>query len=314
MPRRTDKKQRGPLILRLAGTAIAFGVVAFLVWRNWRDVMAAFQSLDMVYLLAAFGLGLLSRLSVTLRWYTLLRVVLPRVRFWTVFKLSFVGLFASNVLPTTIGGDVVKLAGGVQAGMDSALVTASLVVDRLLGLSTMGTFLPLSVWQVSQAGGVAGAMVAPASFFARVWGKARDFLVKTWMSLRLWFKNPPGLLLAAFFSYVHMACLFTMILLILNGLGETISWWTAGSLWVLVYFISLVPISINGLGLQEASLTLIFTTFAGISDPASLVLALLMRIIFVIASLPGALFLPGMMSGGWREMVSSGEENTEHVI
>jgi hypothetical protein len=50
--------------------------------------------------------------------------------------------------------------------------------------------------------------------------------------------------------------------------------------------------------LQEFSLSLIYTNIAGVSEANSLVLALLMRIMFMIASLPGALFLPEVFSGG----------------
>jgi len=95
-----------------------------------------------------------------------------------------------------------------------------------------------------------------------------------------------------------MACTFTMVSLILKGLGDPIPFWKVGGLWVLIYFITLLPISINGLGLQEFSLSLIYSNLAGVSESNSLVLALLMRAIFMIASLPGARFLPEVLSGG----------------
>jgi hypothetical protein len=93
-----------------------------------------------------------------------------------------------------------------------------------------------------------------------------------------------------------------MVTVILNGLADPISWLTAGGLWVLVYFITLIPISINGLGLQEASLSLVYASFAGVSESNSLVLALLIRVIFMIASLPGAIFLPQLMSGDHQKI------------
>jgi len=94
----------------------------------------------------------------------------------------------------------------------------------------------------------------------------------------------------------RMACTFSMVVILLASLADPVSWWTAGGLWVLVYFITLIPISINGLGLQEVSLSLIFMSFGGVSETNSLVLALLMRVIFIIASLPGAFFIPGFLS------------------
>ncbi len=299
MDRPVEKKRRRALILRWLGTAIAFGVVAFLIWQNWQDFVTAFRSLSVIYLLGAVGLALVSRLSVSLRWFLLLRAVIPDVKLWQVVRLSFVGLFTSNVLPTTIGGDVVKFAGGVRLGMDSALVTASLVMDRLVGLTTMATFLPLGLWRVflPNAAGLPLASAGLGTFFSRIWTRLMAFLRKTWMSLKLWLHKPGYLALAAVCSFVHMACTFSMVYLILLGLSDPVSWWTAGGLWVLIYFITLVPISINGLGLQEASLSLIFAALGGVLESNSLVLALLMRLLFVAVSLPGAIFLPGVLSG-----------------
>lgn len=309
-----DKKRQRAFLLRLFGSAIAFGLVAFLIYQNWADFIEALRSLPAGILLVALILAFVSRIMVTLRWFVLLRVVEPEVRFGQVLKLSFVGLFATNVLPSTIGGDVVKLGGAVQGGLDSAVVTASLVIDRLVGMATMATFLPLGILRILQAGLAASLLVSsgPGVFFARIWRKISEFIASTWQSLQLWFKQPLNLLIAAAFSFLHMASTFTMVVLILRGLEDPVSWWTAGGLWVLVYFITLVPVSINGLGLQEASLSLVYVSFAGVSESSSLVLALLVRVLFMIASLPGALFLPGALSGDRKAEALAQQDRLNH--
>jgi hypothetical protein len=58
----------------------------------------------------------------------------------------------------------------------------------------------------------------------------------------------------------------------------------------------LVPVSINGYGVQELSLTWLFTNVAGVPLTDSLILALLMRLLTVAASLPGAFYLPTVMA------------------
>ena len=309
-----DKKRKRVFLLRLFGSAIAFGLVAFLIYQNWADFIEALSSLPAGILLIALLLAFASRLMVTLRWFLLLRVVEPQVRFRQVLKLSFVGLFATNVLPSTIGGDVVKLGGAVQGGLDSAKVTASLVIDRLVGMATMATFLPVGIIQIVQANQAASMVGSsgPGVFFARIWQKVSKFMMDTWQSLKLWSKQPLNLVIAAAFSFFHMASTFTMVVLLLGGLKEPISWWTAGGLWVLVYFITLVPVSINGLGLQEASLSLVYVSFAGVSESSSLVLALLMRVLFMIASLPGALFLPSAFSGDRKSKASAQQDQLNH--
>jgi hypothetical protein len=292
------KKPLRESIFRWLGTLIAIGIVIYLIWRNWSDFIGAIRGLPALNLLLVIGLAFLSRIMVTVRWYILLRVVEPQVTLGNVFKLSFVGLFSTNVLPSTIGGDVVKLGAGRQAGWDSAGVAASLVIDRLVGMATMATFLPFGILRIIRLPPSVSMFTAgaPGHFFTHHWQRLMAFLHRTWKTLKLWFRKPMSLLGAAVCSYVHMACTFSMVVILLASLADPVSWWTAGGLWVLVYFITLIPISINGLGLQEVSLSLIFMSFGGVSETNSLVLALLMRVIFIIASLPGAFFIPGFLS------------------
>jgi uncharacterized membrane protein YbhN (UPF0104 family) len=294
------KPQPTRSLLRIFGTLIALGLVIFLVWRNWYAFVAALGSLPISLLLLVLANALMSRMMVTLRWFILLRLVAPKVTFLEVFKLSFVGLFTTNVLPSTIGGDVVKLGGALQFGLNSADVTASLIMDRLCGMGTMASFLPFGIIAMFQTQSISAVRVTSSSsiFVKNLWNKLLDFLRRVKQALRLWLEHPRVLLMAALFSYVHMACTFAMVSLILNSLGHPTPFWKVGGLWVLIYFITLIPISINGLGLQEFSLSLIYTNIAGVSEANSLVLALLMRIMFMIASLPGALFLPEVFSGG----------------
>ncbi len=286
-------------LLRLIGTLIALALVIYLVWRNWPGFVDALNRLPLPLLMLVLVIALVSRLMVTLRWFVLLRLVAPEVTFKQVFKLSFVGLFTTNVLPSTIGGDVVKLGGAIQFGLDSADVTASLIVDRLVGMGTMASFLPLGIIPIFQAQSVSSLQIAssPGVFMGKLWQKTLGFLQRVKQALGLWLRHPKYLLGAVLCSYVHMLCTFTMVSLVLNSLGDPVPFWKVGGLWVLVYFITLIPISINGLGLQEFSLSLVYTNFAGVSEANSLVLALLMRIMFMTASLPGALFLPEVLSG-----------------
>jgi uncharacterized membrane protein YbhN (UPF0104 family) len=93
-----------------------------------------------------------------------------------------------------------------------------------------------------------------------------------------------------------MLCLFLSIYLFLDDLGTHVSFWMIAGLWSLTYFITLLPISINGYGLQELSFTYLFSTVAGVTPAMSLTVSVLIRAYFVISSLPGAFFLPSALS------------------
>jgi len=136
----------------------------------------------------------------------------------------------------------------------------------------------------------AGAVALPG--WAQ-WVKGK--LLKLWQSLkhamRLWLSRPKDLLRAYLFTWGHMLATFLSVWYLFGQMGENISPWLIAGLWSMAYFITLLPVSINGLGVQEVALTFFFVHYGGVSTQNALVIALLMRVLPVLASLPGALFV-----------------------
>lgn len=291
--------------LRWIGTIAALGLLIYLLaQQGWGEFAAAIQSIPLWALLAAFACLFASRLTTVGRWLALLRAAHVPIGVWDAIKIVFAGLFSSNFLPTTIGGDVVRLAGAVQLRLDAGIVAASLIVDRLVGMAGMATLLPLELPRVLRMGlpsfgAVSGADMLAATglpvFVQRIWKKLWGFIDKVWQSVVLWVRHPLGLLQALLWTFAHMACVFGAVWFLLNGMAEPLAFWKIGGLWVLSYFITLLPVSINGLGLQELSIAVLFSSFGGVSEHAGLALAVLMRMLYMLASLPGALFLPGLL-------------------
>jgi len=207
-------------------------------------------------------------------------------------------LFSSNFLPTTIGGEVVRLAGAIRLGFDRATCVASLVVDRLVGMTGMAMALPFGLpgyIQYITKPTVAGSLAIP--WLRPIVGKFQRFMHDILQALAIWLQKPTSLLSALGFTWVHMLCTFSMVWLLLAGMGEAIPFWLVMGLWSATYFVTLLPISINGMGVQELAMTYFYVAIGGISASNGLTLALLMRLLQMIASLPGALFIPDIMAG-----------------
>ena len=73
------------------------------------------------------------------------------------------------------------------------------------------------------------------------------------------------------------------------------SFWEVIGLSSLAYFITLVPLSINGYGLQEFSVTFLFSNIGGISVATAASTAVIHRLMMILVSLPGAFTLPGIL-------------------
>ncbi|MCS6908821.1 MAG: lysylphosphatidylglycerol synthase transmembrane domain-containing protein [Anaerolineales bacterium] len=296
--------------LRWLGTALSVGTLIYLLAsQGWQEIGQAIAKLPLWRVGLALLLMLGSRFAVALRWHVLLRSAQVPIPFERTLRLTFSGLFASNVLPTTVGGDVFRLAGAIQAKLDAATVAASLIADRLIGMAGMAMALPfgLPAWAALRRELQSGSSgMSPHFFFSiavmnraliGLITKGMLFIGKVFQTLRLWQDRRCALLTALGWTWVHMLCLFGSLALLLKGLGEPLALWEIGGLWSFVYFVTLVPISINGYGLQEVSFTLIFSTVGGISQATGLTVALLIRLLTMIASLPGALFVPAILSG-----------------
>jgi uncharacterized membrane protein YbhN (UPF0104 family) len=92
----------------------------------------------------------------------------------------------------------------------------------------------------------------------------------------------------------------------LRDLGEPLPFWQIPGIWSFIYFVTLLPISINGYGVQELALTFFFSQVAEVSESSALAVAVLVRTIQMLASLPGAAFLPSIMTGDRNEAPTDG--------
>lgn len=280
-------------IARSAGSLLALVLLVILLGEESGDEIAsALKRVSVWYFLAGVFVLLISRLFVVSRWHILLRSAGIDISFWHTAMLTFTGLFSSNFLPTTIGGDVVRLAGVMQLGYDRAICLASMVADRLIGMAGMLVTLPFGLIPVLTLG-KAGLQ---AIFFGALFQKGLDFLKRTFGTFVIWFKKPLALF-ASFASTIgNMLFIFLAIFLLISGMGRHTSYWLIAGLWSLTYFVTLIPISINGYGVQELSLTFLLLKFGGLNHSESLAIAVLIRILFIVTSLPGAFFLPSILA------------------
>lgn len=301
IPELNYKRRGAQIIIRWVGTLLSLAVMVFLLSRvGWRDAWQTIRQLTAWRVAAVLVLVFVSRFATFGRWYTLLKDQTPTLSMADSLKLTFAGLFGSNVLPTTIGGDVLRLAGAVRLGLNTSLAAASLVVDRLVGMTGMALMVPFSLPALSAYLKAHSALQPAGSMALPIFARVKRGFQKIFDDLRFWSKHPLILLKALGFTFIHQAAIYLIIRILVEGMGETLSLWQIAGIWSLTYFISLLPISINGLGLQEVTITNLYTVLGGLSSAASISLALILRLVWLIGSLPGALFIGEVLAGKTR--------------
>ncbi|HEX9017789.1 MAG TPA: lysylphosphatidylglycerol synthase transmembrane domain-containing protein [Anaerolineaceae bacterium] len=298
-------RERKISLWRVLGTVLSLGLLVYLIYaQGWNEFASVLRRVPLSAVVFAFVLLICSRVCVTLRWYTLLRSAKVEISFWQCFRLMFMGNFSSNFLPSTVGGDLVRLAGAIYLKVDAGVSAASLVLDRLVGMAGMSSLAPFGLVMVFHP---LGAVVSPrfaAGIFPALlrlpgarwlYQRLEKFVRNLLQSALYWLRHPTSLLLALLCTYGHMLFTFLMTDVLLSAMHQSVSLWRIGALWSLSYFVSLVPVSINGLGLQELSISYLYSHFGGVTPEAGLALAVMTRLLFLLASLPGVFFLPDIL-------------------
>ena len=274
------------------------------------------KSIQCGALFAGFLLFFLSQIFVIHRLKILLRTQELIVGWWTITRLNFVGLFANNFLPGTVGGDAAKVVWLVTMGCDPKVSAACIVMDRFLSVLSVLIFVPVTLLVPDLLPSEVAAMVSLIAVLMLVmtiiaasimaWKKQRCSCAsnKQWGWAGSWIGSilstvgritgrwiqEPGTLLQA----ISLSCGYYLVILVSlwitgKGLGIPVGFLEMAGVITLVYFIVLVPISLNGLGVQEASLLYLLPLVGASTDQAA-GMAILIRLYLLCLSLPGAVF------------------------
>lgn len=268
--------------LSLLRGAVSVSILAVLFARtSFQDVAARASAGALVPLAGALALVLLMYLLVSLRWRTLARSLGVELSVRFALRAVFVGVFGGQLLPATVGSDVVRGWAAARHAGSVRAAAASVVADRLVALFGACLLLAFAHAWLGQLALPYAAVVAPASVIASG-GLLLGFLLLCKAQLR------PGPVAGA-----------VLLALAIHAIGVAAAAVTAaaygvdGSLrvWFSIIPVSLiavaVPVSINGWGVREAVIVALAAAH-GIPAADALVVSLTLGMLNVAASLPGA--------------------------
>jgi len=274
-----------------------------LLRQDWGSISDSVLQLPGWILPAAFGLYFAGMTANALRWYILVRAQSVAAPFSELLKVVLVGAFASNFLPSTIGGDAIRIVGLLRYTVSKTLSAASVVVDRLLNVLAMFTILPFS-WltfgspaaMIDSISGELGLSSGLAGFLlSRLPNKAQKWLFHMGSTLKLWISQPLVLLWAFIVAWLSVFVVFVAVWLIARGLRIDVTLIQVMGVMALTYLLTLLPISVNGYGLREIAVTTLYVQLGATSEQA-ITLAVVTRFITMIETLPGAIWLPKILA------------------
>jgi len=325
---KVKERKRIFLFLRIGVVAagVAWAIVSLSRARGWSDLAAAFRQVNLGLFAAALGIFVVAQLMIALRWWLLLRTQSVFINYWAAVRLHFLGLFYNNFMPGVVGGDLLR-AWYVTKHTDRRFeAVLSVFVDRVIGL--LGSliiavfFYSLFLWgrggQIT-FGGEDGLL----KFFAKHKGvifwvvvvlavafcglvlhsRGRALLKRSCSYIRIHgqrvaekFKNAMVIYCSSPLTVFTVFGLTVFLqLLTITGfwlLGRNLGI-TAAARYYYIFFplgwaLGALPVSIGGVGVMEGSLAELFMNFADVGAGVAWALALCQRIVWMIASLPGA--------------------------
>jgi uncharacterized protein (TIRG00374 family) len=315
------------LFLRIGVVAagVTWAIVWLSAEQRWSRLTAVFLRMNLGVFAAALGMFVVSQLMIALRWWLLLRTQSIFINYWAAVRLHFLGLFYNNFMPGAIGGDLLR-AWYVTRHTDRKFEAAlSVFVDRVIGLlgsAAIAVFF-YSLFLRGRGGQIAFGEGGSQKFFAEHKGavlwvavalavvfcgfmlhrRGRVLLKKGWSSIRIHsqkvvekFKNAmviycrrPLAILTVFALTVFLQLLtITGFWFLGVNLGVTASVKYYYAIFPLGWAFGALPVSVGGAVVMEGLLVYLFINFAGVEAEPALAIALCQRIVWMIASLPGA--------------------------
>jgi uncharacterized protein (TIRG00374 family) len=321
-----------PVKKKLLRVAISVCLLGFLAWRmrgDWEKIQDIFAQMRLMYWLLAVGVFLVAQLASSVRWRWLARPLGFEQGPWRFLGYYFVGMFFNLVLPTSVGGDVVRAwyLDGHSGRRLPAFV--SVFADRVSGLlvllimACVGViFSPLELHplvRLSVLGTAGGALLGMAAFGAliywkrdsiKAWGEGRHKensgdVATTWTSrllsklrrftlafshtLTLYVRYPGMIVGTTILSLIVQAANVLLVGLIGAAIGASVD---ASYYWILVPMVSLLSVlvpSINGMGVREGG-TLLMLTPLGVEPTTGATLGFLWTLAYSAGNLTGVLF------------------------
>jgi len=292
-----------PLIkITLSAAMVAIVIHAFDV----KGVAAHFMKVDVGTLVLVVAIALGIALLHTLRWMAVIDATGHRLTFKTALRLVLIGHFFNQALPSSVGGDAMRVWCAYRAGLVLSIAVKTVVVDRLLSLVSLLVLAaiglpwlldividPVARWALSSVvlAGLAGAAaflaLARLPRFALRWRAVRALVDVAKLSRKvlshLRYAVPVvGLSIMSFLGFA------VIVFAIARAMQIDVTVRDCVLLVPPVILVTVIPVSIAGWGLREGAMVVAFG-FINVPAGAAFAMSVLFGLTLAVASLPGSL-------------------------
>lgn len=294
---------------------IRFGVSGLLLWYVFskidvKSTVSVIKSADPSYLIYAFLIFAITQAMLLWRWVIYIYALELKATLLNITRHYFIGLLGNLVLPTSVGGDILKTIGLCKSSDQKPRVVASVLLDRLGGFAGIALLavltyvlgyrlinenfliLPITVMGLGSVAMIILLFSRKAYAFAcRLFSKfpkLQQGLMTMHNDIQLLKDKKIEGLKGIGVSFLGQIIYALVLFLIAKALGQEVS---------MVYFLVFSPIicvvsivpSIGGLGIREVGAVYLFGKI-GMDSGVAASITLIIFLFMVLAGLTGGLF------------------------
>ncbi|HET8759821.1 MAG TPA: lysylphosphatidylglycerol synthase transmembrane domain-containing protein [Nitrospiria bacterium] len=288
-------KKAGWLALKLAVTV---GLLAYLFSRiEVSSVARLMAGAAWGWVVAAFFLYVVLQGLCAWRWLLLARVLNLDGTWKRFVRYYYVGMFFNLFLPTGVGGDVYRCYYVARSAADWRRAIISVLADRGVGFATMCAIAAVAtlafgrVELPSEMGWALGVGVLALVALLAGGLAARSRFASVWASMPLvveFFRRPGTLAVVTALSFLLQSLVVVVTVFNAKALGLDVPLVFYFILIPLIAVATLLPVSLNGLGVREVAFVF-FLGQVGVPKDQALSLALLWLVVLTAASAIGGL-------------------------
>lgn len=272
-----------------------------------RGIATHFAHVDAATLLLAVAVTMSIALLHTARWIAVIRAGAGRgPGFWRALQIVLIGHFFNQVLPSSVGGDAVRVWCAYRAGLNFGAAAGTVIIDRVMTLFSLllvtaaglpwlfGIVVdPVARWALSTVvfsglvGFCAFLMLGGLPWFPARWRLVRALLGLAALARKL-MSRPRCALPVILLSALSFAGFAFIVFCLARAMQLDITFQDCVLLVPPVILITVIPVSIAGWGVREGAMVVAFG-FVNVPAGGAFAVSVLFGLILAVASLPGCL-------------------------
>jgi uncharacterized protein (TIRG00374 family) len=270
--------------------AVAVALMVFLFKKHevdFEDVLARLKSIPLLVFLGALAIDLAGRAISALRWSRLAALAGRPFPFRSAWSLFMAGTFFNTCLPSTIGGDTVRIVGFSRHTGSKSVAFASVFMDRNVGMAGLLTLGLVSALAYSTTLRATLNFLSPEPLVLPMWpffvllitgfafanmvlfrrdtyalferlllcrapAKLQAKVRKLFNAMHAYRLRLTAYLPAFLLALTYQVSEAALLMLLAWGLGLKLSFWAFGAMVTFQAVAGLLPITINNIGVRDS--------------------------------------------------------------